>query len=206
MKKKITFVLLAVFLVVSALILHAAEREGFKHIKRIEIRQMRGGGNMLPEGLLKLFKIADELDLTNPQLLQLRMLYQKQSDLASKHMESRTQGKKLVDGDMKEEDVKKFAAEQAKQLESNILARFQMQQELKKIFTPDQLKKIEEMKSKRPHHEGMPFAGRMGPPMPFGGHHPFNRSGEKSELKSVEIETEETEVSGGADFADEVDE
>lgn len=203
MNKKITFVLLAVFLVAFALILHSAEKEGFKHIKRIEIRKMRGGGAILPEGLIKLFKIADELELTNPQLLQLRMLYQKQSALATKHMESRKPGQKLFDTDLKEEDVKKFAAEQAKQLESSILARFQMQQELKKIFTPDQVKKLEEMKAKKPRHEGMPFhmggkngpmpfGGRMGPPMPFGGHPPF--PGEDADSETIVNEVEEIEV------------
>ncbi|MBU1106066.1 MAG: hypothetical protein KKB51_05300 [Candidatus Riflebacteria bacterium] len=169
MKKKLTFVLFAVFMATSALTLYSAEKEGFKRIEKIEIRKTRGGDDMLPAGLMRLFKIADELELTNPQLLQLRMLFQKRDANVKKLMETRKTDKKLSDPTLTEEAVKIFAAEKAKALETQILARYQMQQDLKKIFTPEQCKKLEEMKAKKSHKEGMPFFGKNRPPRPFPG-------------------------------------
>ena len=169
MKKKFTFVLLAVFLAISALVLYSAEKEGFKRIeRRIEIRNTRGGDEMLPAGLTRLFKVADELDLTNPQLLQLRMLYQKKAEGEKENRESKKLGKKLSDPTLTEADVKKYAAEKAKALETHILAKYQIQQDLKKILTPEQFKKLEEMKARKSHKRGLPAfkSGKKGS-MPF---------------------------------------
>jgi len=203
MKRKLTFALLAVFLAASALVLHSAEKKEMKRVKNIEIRRMHGGGeDMMPGALARLFEVADDLELTNPQLLQLRMLYQKQSELAKKRRESRKHDKELSDPDLKEEDVKKFAAEQAKMLEAGIIARFQMQQEFKKIFTPEQLKKLEESKAKH-RKNGPPMGGRMGampfgaarmPPMPFGGPPPFVGPDADTECEVIVNEVDEFEV------------
>jgi len=124
---------------------------------------------------VQLFKFADELDLSNPQLLQLRMVFQKQSESRKKNMQSRKQFKKLNDCNISEAEVRKLASEKAKQLEESIIARFKMQQEIKKIFTPEQLKKLEKLKAGKPARKGMPFmkGGKMWPPMmPF-----WNKSG-----------------------------
>jgi len=170
MKKRITLVLMVAFIVATALALHSAEKEKVRRIRHIEIRRTTGNETMMPEGLLKLFKTADKLELTNPQLLQLRMLYQKNADLAQKHKETAKLGKKLCDPNLKEEDVKKYASEQAKSLEARILAKYQLQQEFRKVLTPEQLKKLAGLKFDKAGRKGPPFmkGGKMGPPMmPF---------------------------------------
>lgn len=104
-------------------------------------------GNGFYKRMVPLFKLADEIELTNPQLLQLRMLYQKNCKLDSGRKAGRDIFKKLSDPDLKEEDVKKMAAETAKAAEEKILSRYRMMQEVKKILTPEQLKKLEELKA-----------------------------------------------------------
>ncbi len=172
MKNRIVLVLIVAFVAATALVLHSAEKEEVRRIRHIEIRKTAGNETMMPAGLIKLFKIAEELELTNPQLLQLRMLFQKQTESRKKLKEEKKQFKNLNDSDLSEEEVRKLAAEKAKQLEESIIARFKMQQEIKKIFTPEQLKKLEELNAKKPARKGppmMPFwqkpgADRKGPP------------------------------------------
>lgn len=173
MKTKITFALLAVFLAASTLIIFAAEKESVESGKKAGIHRARGG-DILPVGLTMLFRVADELELTNSQLLQLRMLYQKKSESEKKHLKNRALGRKLFEAKPSEEEVKKFAAEMAKKVESDIIARYKMQQELNNILTSEQCKKLEEIMAKSAPGKGlMPFGpmpffrgDRKGPPMP----------------------------------------
>ncbi|PKL50619.1 MAG: hypothetical protein CVV42_02520 [Candidatus Riflebacteria bacterium HGW-Riflebacteria-2] len=168
MQKKFTLVLIVVFVMVTALSLHSAEKREVKRIRHLEIRTTTGAGNVMPAQLIQFFKFADALELSNQQLLQLRMLYQKQAESSKKRMQDNKHGKKLTDCDLTEKEVRKMAAEKAKQLEESIIARFKMQQEIKKIFTPEQLKKLEEMKSKKHARKGPPmsFWGKPGIPKP----------------------------------------
>jgi Spy/CpxP family protein refolding chaperone len=170
MHRKLILVLIVVFVAVSALALHSAEKREVKRIRHIEIRKNAGSADFMPARLMQLFKFADELELSNPQLLQLRMVFQKQAESHKKNMQNSKQFKKLNDCNISEEEVRKLASEKAKQLEESIIAKFRMQQEIKKIFTPEQLKKLEELKARKPARKGMPFmkGGKMGhPKMPF---------------------------------------
>ncbi len=185
MQKKLTLVLIVVFVAVTALALHSAEKEKVRRYERIEIRKNLGSGDFMPGKLMQLFKFADELELTNPQLLQLRMVFQKQSAARKKNMLNNKQFKKLNDCNISEDEVRKLASEKAKQLEESIIARFKMQQEIKKIFTPEQLKKLEKMNAKTSAKKGPPMlpfwnkAGkdRKGPPAMR--HKMFNRQPDK---------------------------
>lgn len=157
MRKSLSFVLIAIFIATTAFIVHSAERNEVRQPKQLRARMMGQSYNMMPHGLGKLFEVAEKLELTNPQLLQLRMFHQKQAKHAEELKQKWMSEKKHFTADVKEEDVKKFAAEQAKMVETSILAKFQMQQELKKIFTPEQLKKLELMQNKDSKREGMRF-------------------------------------------------
>ena len=170
MQKKFTLFLVTIFVALAVANLYSAEKAKVRRFERIEVRKTTGGNEMMPEQLIQLFKFADELELSNPQLLQLRMVFQKQAEARKKNMQSRKQFKKLNDSNISEEEVRKLAAAKAKQLEESIITKFKMQQEIKKIFTPEQLKKIAEIKTKKSARKGMPFmkGGKMGfPMMPF---------------------------------------
>lgn len=172
MQKKFALVLVALFVVLAAGSLYSAEKAMVKRIERVEVRKAAGDNNMMPARLMQLFKLADELELTNSQLLQLRMVFQKQSEARKKNMQNEKQFKQLNDSNITEAEVRKLAAAKAKQLEESIIAKFKMQQEIKKVFTPEQLIKIEKMNAKKTVRKGppmMPFwnkAGkdRKGPP------------------------------------------
>ncbi len=157
MRKSLTFVLIAIFMGTTALVLHSADKKEVRRTKHLRARMMPHSDNMMPRGLIGLFEFADKLELTNPQLLQLRMFHQKQVERIKEFKHKRMSERNPFTADLKEEDVKKYAAEQAKMVETRILARFQMQQDLKKIFTPEQLNKLELMRKKDSKREGMPF-------------------------------------------------
>lgn len=170
MQKKFTLVLVALFVALAAGSLYSAEKAMVKRIERVEVRKAAGDNDLMPARLMQLFKFAEEIELTNPQLLQLRMVFQKQSEACKKNLLNEKQFKKLNDSNISEAEVRKLAAAKAKQLEESIIAKFKMQQEIKKIFTPEQLKKLEKLKAEKPSRKGMPFmkGGKMGPPMmPF---------------------------------------
>jgi len=113
-----------------------------------EFSRPRGdSGNAFYKKMMPLFKLADEIELTNPQLLQLRMLYQKNCKIDSGRKAGHELYKKLSDPSLKEEDAKKMAAEAAKAAEEKILSRYRMTQEVKRILTPEQLKKLEELQA-----------------------------------------------------------
>jgi Spy/CpxP family protein refolding chaperone len=98
-------------------------------------------------GLLAMFRVADELELTGPQLLQLRLVWQKAAaDFARPDMKAFSG---LAGSSMNEEEVKKAAAAMAKSVEQGIIAHYNLIQEVKKILTPEQIKKLEERKNFR---------------------------------------------------------
>ncbi|MDD2999970.1 MAG: hypothetical protein PHV05_12985, partial [Candidatus Riflebacteria bacterium] len=98
-----------------------------------------------------------------PQLLQLRMLFQKSSVTLKKDKKTGPVFKWLVDQNLTEEEIKKIAVEEGKTAEARVLAGFQLMQELKKILAPEQLKKLHE---RRPPM-GMRRSGFLPPPEVF---------------------------------------
>lgn len=145
------FYVLALLLVTALpLAIFSAENTIETEKSALKISRATGdNGNAFFKRMKPLFKLADEIELTNPQLLQLRMLYQKNSKLDSGRKAGLDLFKKLSDPELKEEDVKKMAAEAARAAEEKILSRYRMMQEVKKILTPEQLKKLEELKATR---------------------------------------------------------
>lgn len=169
MKRQITLLLISISLIAVSLVLYSAE---------LENRDFGGPGHHKAKGfenaplspppphmigILGLFKLADELEITNPQLLQLRLFFQKNCKTMKGVGPRHLLHKKLSDPTLKEEDVKKIAAEEGKAIEKSILAKFQMMQDLKKILTPEQFKKLHELRP-RGHKPLMDRPGFEPPP------------------------------------------
>ncbi|MDD2999679.1 MAG: hypothetical protein PHV05_11510 [Candidatus Riflebacteria bacterium] len=164
MKKHIAMLFLSLALIAVSIVLYSAEisdqnavfqgrhhETGCRHPDMIE--------------LFGMFKLADDLEITNPQLLQLRMLFQKSSVTLKKDKKTGPVFKRLVDQNLTEEEIKKIAVEEGKTAEARVLAGFQLMQELKKILTPEQLKKLHE---RRPPM-GIRRSGFLPPPEVFEG-------------------------------------
>lgn len=175
MKRNFWFVIIALLLATTPLVIHSAGRGA------PGMFPWRGGpgGHAGVAGLLQMFALADELEITNPQLLQLRLLFQKNCSRIKNSDSHKALAKGLLDSSMKEEDVKKIASEAAKSIEERIMTRFYLMQEVKKILTPEQIKKLEEMKKNHIGHAGH-FMGKPGRMM--SGHPGFFHGGPGMEL------------------------
>lgn len=157
MQRNLFLALIAVILATVPLAIYSADTDGAtpSRMKRhgFHGQQGHGPGNHAM-GLMKMFRQADDLEITNPQLLQLRMLYQKNCNAGKDKGQRRDLFKKLSDPSLKEADIKKIAAEAGKAAEESIMAKYNMMQEIKKILTPEQLKKLTEMKKTRSGKRG----------------------------------------------------
>lgn len=168
MKRHLALLVLSVFLIAVTLVLYSAEMErpGFHGRGHgFGPSRMNGGGfdNSHMIGMFGMFRLADELEISNPQLLQLRMMFQKEKSQHKSLHSRRLLHKKLSDPNLKEEDVKKIAEDAGKAVSESIMARFQMMQELRKILTPEQFKKLHErreMKGKRKGLKNMSWADK----------------------------------------------
>ncbi|NCB37252.1 MAG: hypothetical protein EOM80_00650 [Erysipelotrichia bacterium] len=162
MKKHIAMLFLSLALIAVSIVLYSAEI-GDK--KPVFSNRHHAIGRKNPDmiELFGMFKLADDLEITNPQLLQLRMLFQKSSVTFKKDKKTGPVFKRLADQNLTEEEIKKIAAEEGKMAEARILAGFKLMQELKKILTPEQLKKLHE---RRPPM-GMRRSGFLPPPEVF---------------------------------------
>ncbi len=164
MKKQLALMFLSISLIAVTIALYSAEINcsatrgpmGGPH-------HLNGGGfdNSHMLGGFGFFRLADELEVTNPQLLQLRMWFQKNEKIMHAGHQRRMMFKKLSDPDLTEADVKKIAVAEGKALEESIVVRFQMLQDLRKILTPAQFKKLHERRQP-------PMKGRRGFPPPEG--------------------------------------
>lgn len=147
MKNRLALVLLSVLLFAVTVVLYSAEMGRPGAGARMGRMQHLGGGSFGNEQMIGgfgFFKMADKFELTDPQLLAMRAWYQKNEKTMNAGKERLKMFKKLSDPTLSEEDVKKIAAEEGKAVEESIIGRFQMMQELRKILTPDQLKKLQE--------------------------------------------------------------
>lgn len=191
MKRNLLFVFIVTLLAAMPLAIYSADKDG-GFMKSARHRGFEGKDSAM--GLMKMFKLADDLEITNPQLLQLRMLFQKNCNAMKKNDSKKDLFKQLSDPALKEEDVKKLAAEAGKAAEERILARFNMMQEIKKILTPEQLKKLEELKNshvgKRGHRKNSKTGMGKGPGQRF------NHEGKHKGFfgKSVETVVEESKT------------
>lgn len=147
MKKQLALMFLSISLIAVTLVLYSAEidRSG-NNAPMGGPHHLNGGGfdNSHMLGGFGFFRLADELEITNPQLLQLRMWFQKNEKVMNAGHQRRMMFKKLSDPDLTEADVKKIAAAEGKAVEESIVARFQMLQDLRKILSPAQFKKLHE--------------------------------------------------------------
>lgn len=162
MKRYLVLTLVSLSLAAVSLVLYSAEPDfpgrhfGPRHLNDA------GFDNSHMIGAFGFFKLADELEISGPQLLQLRALFQKNDEKMRLGQQHRKLYKKLSDPNLTEADAKKIAAEQGKAVEEAIMARFQMQQDLRKILSPEQYKKLHARR--RPPMPPMPWRGGHGMP------------------------------------------
>lgn len=142
MKKHLVLALVSLSLAAVSLVLYSAE-PGFPG-RHFGPRHLNDGGfdNSHMIGTFGFFRLAEELEISDPQLLQLRALFQKNGEKMRSGRQHRKLYKKLSDPDLTEADARKIAAEEGKAIEETIMARFQMQQDLRKILSPEQYKKL----------------------------------------------------------------
>lgn len=142
MKRHLVLALVSLSLAAVSLVLYSAE-PGFPG-RHFGPRHLNDGGfdNSHMIGTFGFFRLAEELEISDPQLLQLRALFQKNGEKMRSGRQHRKLYKKLSDPDLTEADAKKIAAEEGKVVEEAIMARFQMQQDLRKILSPEQYKKL----------------------------------------------------------------
>lgn len=142
MKKHLVLALVSLSLAAVSLVLYSAE-PGFPG-RHFGPRHLNDAGfdNSHMIGTFGFFRLAEELEISDPQLLQLRALFQKNGEKMRSGRQHRKLYKKLSDPDLTEADARKIAVEEGKAVEETIMARFQMQQDLRKILSPEQYKKL----------------------------------------------------------------
>lgn len=157
MKRHLVLALISLSLAAVSLVLYSAE-PGFPGMHRGP-RHLNDAGfdNSHMIGTFGFFRLADELEISDPQLLQLRALFQKNDEKIRSGRQHRKLYKKLSDPDLTEADARKIAAEEGKAVEEAIIGRFQMQQDLRKILSAEQYKKLHA--HRRPPMPPMPWRG-----------------------------------------------
>lgn len=166
MKKSMLFALIIGLLAAIPLTIYSADKDAGKTGRFMKLhRHQRQGPDDMAMGLMPMFKLADDLAITNPQLLQLRMLFQKNCNTEKGMLSRKHHFKKLSDPSLTLEDAKKIAAEAGKSTEEKILAHYSMIQQIKKILTPEQMKKLEELK--KSHRGSKGFHRGTGHGRPF---------------------------------------
>lgn len=122
------------------------------NIKSINDKKSSKHAEKLPKQLretFKFFKLADELNYTDDQLIKLRAYYKSYySDDAVKKEESTKQDTPEVHDfyGMSEKELKKFAQDRAALKEKEIMSNLQKIIELNKILTTEQLESFKETK------------------------------------------------------------
>ncbi len=151
MKKQLSLFILSVCLIAVTLVLYSAEIDSqagagpmFAPMGPPPQHGHGGPGHPMMFNSIGFFKLIDELDISNPQLLQLRMWFQKNEKIMKSGNRRHLMFKKLSDPTLTEPDVRKIAAEEAKAVEESIITHFRQMQELRKILTEEQFKKLHE--------------------------------------------------------------
>ena len=93
---------------------------------------------------LELLKYADELQLTDEQLIQLRGYYKKYYSEEAKKKEIAKVPSIADFYAMSEQELQKYAEDESARIKKEIMVRFQKIIDIKKILTPEQFKKIKE--------------------------------------------------------------
>ena len=130
----------------------------------------------------ELFKFADELQLTDDQIIKLRAFYKKYYSEEAKKKEPPEAPKALDFYEMNEQQLLKYADDEVAKVRNIIMKKFQKIIEIKKILTKEQLEKIRkefevDRKSDKPqdakkqaghhHKHHMNFSHQLGMMMPF---------------------------------------
>ncbi len=174
---------LALFSLATGFAIYSADTSVMR--KGHQLHKMGRGMHVMP--MFEFFKFADEIGISNTQLIQLRMVFQKFSKKAE--LLGMGKGHKMPELKKPEspEEVKSFVSEISKKMEQGMLMHLEMKKELEKILSEDQLKKMDEMrKSHMKFFMGKHGMGRHGmgrhmmppPPPPFYQQDPVDSSNE----------------------------
>ncbi len=161
MKKQLSLFILSVSLIAVTLVLYSAEMNNqagagpmFAPMGPPSQHGPGGPGHPMMFNSIGFFKLIDDLDISNPQLLQLRIWFQKNTQIMKAGHKRHLIYKKLSDPTLSLEDAKKIAAEEGKAVEESIISHFQQMQELRKILSEDQFKKLHERPQPPDHRRG----------------------------------------------------
>lgn len=94
---------------------------------------------------LNFFKLADEIELTDEQLIQLRSFYKKHYSEPAKKFEKPDMPSSETLFYMNEEQLRKIADDESKKVHEKMMGTFQKIIDIKKILTYEQLKKIKSL-------------------------------------------------------------
>ena len=123
---------------------------------------------------IEFFKFADELDLTDEQIIQLRGYYKKYYKNQPSKPETPKTPAHLNFLDMTEEEINRFADEKTKEIKEKFIAGLQKFIDFKKILTPEQIKKLKsicEEKANKAKNKKENLNKKNWHKHGFGGHH-----------------------------------
>lgn len=148
MRKFDKVAIVGILLLFTSFTLFSAE----KHQIRKKMRKHSGEG---AHGFMMFFKTLDKLNISNTQLIQLRMLFEKNKPQKEEFGKTMDFHQKLDDVSTSLQEAKEIIAQIGKKHEERMLKRFQMKQEMGKILSAKQLEQFEQQSMKGPRKKPM---------------------------------------------------
>ena len=112
--------------------------------KKAHIKAFRPRIPRQVKSAIEFFKLADELELTDDQMIQLRGYYKKHLVKPEKKLEKPSMPSPEDFCKMTEEEMKKFAENESKKVHDAIMGTLQKIIDIKKILSPEQFQKLRE--------------------------------------------------------------
>lgn len=114
-------------------------------IKKVHFKAFRPRIPHQVKNAIEFFKLADELQLTDDQMIQLRGYYKKHLTAPQKKLEKPSMPSPEEFYKMTEEEMKNFAENESKKIHDAIMSGLQKIIDIKKILSPEQFQKLKEM-------------------------------------------------------------
>lgn len=136
MRKFDKIAIIGILLLFTSFSLFSAEKQ---HIRsKLKTRQGAEG-----QGFMMFFKTLDELNISNTQLIQLRMLFDKNKPQKEEFGKQLELHKNLMKEGVTLDEAKKIIEQISQKHQEMMLKHFQMKQEMAKILTAEQMKELE---------------------------------------------------------------
>ncbi len=116
-----------------------------KSIKKVHFKAFRPRIPRQVKNAIEFFKLADELQLTDDQMIQLRGYYKKHLTAPQKKLERPSMPSPEEFYKMTEEEMKAFAENESKKIHDAIMSGLQKIIDIKKILSPEQFQKLKDM-------------------------------------------------------------